>query len=290
MRARISRASRAATAVLLLALFGGAGSLSATESGPARASPLPAPSGEMLRVCAGPDNLPFSNERQEGFDNELVDVVARDLGRPVAYVWRRREQGRRGALASGACDLMVGARAGLAGVLRTRPYYRSMYVFAYRTRSRFHLRSFDDPMLRRARIGIQAVGDDAWAAAPAQMLARHGLSEYVISYPARRIHAANPNSRIIAAVARGDIDVAIVPGPVAGYFARRQIVPLTIVPVVSQGEVAPGELVIDVSMGVRPGDMALRDQLDDALERHAADIDRILSGYAVPSAADRRAP
>ncbi len=280
------RAAHIPTAILLLAALAGSPPRSATEAGPPRIVRSPRPTRAALRVCADPNDLPFSNKRQEGFENKLADLVAHDLGRRIIYTWRSRQRGVWNALAAGDCDLVIGARPNLERVLRTAPYYRSTYVFVYRRRAPFHVRSFDDPVLHHVRIGVQVVEND-YGAPPVQMLSKRGIVDNVIGYPergARGAHAATgaPSSRIIDAVARGDLDVAVVRGPPAGYFVRRQIVPLTIVPVAPRNDLPSGSLEFDISMGVRPGDTTLRDLLDGVIRRRMADIDRILLDYSVP--------
>jgi mxaJ protein len=270
--------------ILLLAALAGSPSRTAMAQPPS-ITPSPPATDTVLRVCANPDDLPFSNARKEGFENKLADLAAHDLGRRVVYTWTTRQGGVWNALSSAKCDLVIDARSSVGHVLRTAPYYRSTYVFVYRRRSPFQVRSFDDPVLRRMRIGVQVVGDDYRSAPPVQMLSKRGIIDNVIGYPAPG--ARNPSSvpsRIIDAVARGDLDVAVVRGPPAGYFARGQIVPLTIVPVAPRSDSPSRRLAFDVSMGVRPGDTTLRDLLDDVIQRHTADIDRILRDYDVPLA------
>jgi mxaJ protein len=249
-----------------------------------------AASARTLRVCADPNNLPFSNERGDGFENRIVQLVAEELGAEVEYSWRAQRRGfLRETLRAGACDLVPGLPGGLEGVRTTAPYYRSTYVFATRTDGP-SIASFDDARLRELVIGVQLVGDDGANAPPAHALSRRGIVDNVRGYTVYGDYREpNPPSRIIEAVAKGDIDVAAVWGPLAGYFAARQAVPLKIAPV--QPAFEPGlPMVWDIAMGLRNEDDALRREIDAALERRRADIDAILAGYGVPRpAAPKRA-
>jgi mxaJ protein len=238
--------------------------------------------GRELRVCADPNNLPFSNEKGEGFENRIADLVARDLGATVTYTWWAQRRGFiRNTLGAGLCDLIPGTMLGLEMLRSTRPYYRSGYVFVTRADGP-QVGSFDDPALRDLRIGVQLVGDDGINPPPAEALARRGLVNHVVGYTLYGDYATpNPAGRIVAAVAKGEIDVAVVWGPFAGYFAPRQPVPLMVTPVQPQTEgMIP--MVFDIAMGVRRDDTPLKEEVDAALARHRGEIDAILAQYGVP--------
>src|SRR4051794_16790009 len=189
-------------------------------------------SARELRVCADPNNLPFSNQRGEGFENEIVDIVARELNATVSYVWWAQRRGFiRNTLKAGLCDLVPGTPANLEMLRTTTPYYRSSYVFVTR-KDGPDIASFNDPRLRDLRIGVQLIGDDGANSPPVQALGRRGIVGHLIGYPVYGDYSVpNPPARIVEAVARGDIDVAVVWGPLAGYFAARQAVPLELTPV-----------------------------------------------------------
>ena len=246
--------------------------------------PPPHAAATVLRVCADPNNLPFSNERGEGLENALARLVARELGAELAYTWMPQRRGFvRRTLASGACDAMMEAPTSLDLVLTTAPYYRSTYVFVYRKDRALGLRSFDDPVLRTLRIGVQLVGDDGWNTPPAHALARRGIVGGVVGYTLYgNYREPNPPARLIGGVARGDVDVAIAWGPLAGYFAPRQGVELAVVPVAPQVDPPFLPFVFDISMAVRRGDTALRDELDGVLVRRRAEIDALLDRFGVP--------
>ena len=242
-------------------------------------------SAHVLRVCADPNNLPFSNERREGFENRIAELVARELKAELRYVWWAQRRGYiRNTLRAGLCDLFIGMPTGLDMVLVTRPYYRSTYAFVTK-RNGPRITSFDDPKLKRLRVGVQIIGDDYANAPPAEALSHRGIVSNVRGYSVIGDYRdPSPPSRIVRAVERGEVDVAVVWGPLAGYFARRSAVPLRVVPVSPEVDVPYLPFVFDIAMGVRRGETALRDSLDAVIARRQHDIDRILADYGVPRA------
>jgi mxaJ protein len=256
---------------VVLAILGGTAVLLAV-SVPAR----------VLRVCSDPNNLPFSNQRLEGFENRLAELVARDMDAEVAYTWQAQRRGfLRNTLNAGECDVVMGIPASYELALATRPYYRSSYVFV--TRRGLTVRSFDDPVLRRVRIGVQLVGDDYANAPPAHALAARGVVGNVHGYSVYGDYRReSPPAAVVEAVARGEVDVAVVWGPLAGWAARRQAVPLEIVPVSPQIDLPFLPFVFDIAMGVRRADTALKEELDAILERRKPEIDALLDEYGVP--------
>jgi mxaJ protein len=246
-----------------------------------------------LRVCADPNNLPFSNQAREGFENRVVDIVAQDLHATVTYVWWAQRRGNiRNTLGQGLCDLIPGVGTGMDALATTQPYYRSTYVFVTRSDRQLDLRSFDDERLHRLSIGVQMIGDDFSNTPPAHALTRRGIVQNVRGYMLYGDYATQaPVRPIVDDVATAAIDVAIVWGPVAGYFAKQQSVPLRLQPVpASDGASLP--MTFSVSMGVRKGDAALQAELDGALLRHQAEIGRLLAGFGIPdvTAADSAVP
>lgn len=236
-----------------------------------------------LRVCADPNNLPFSNARGEGFENRLALMAARDLGTRVSYTWWAQRRGfLRHTLDRGDCDVVFGVPARLHGTETTRPYYRSTYVFVSPRRRNLRVQSLDDPALRRIRIGVQMVGDDFSNSPPAHALARRGVVSNVVGYSVLGDYAEpNPPARIVEAVARGEIDAAFVWGPQAGYFASRQPEALDIAPILS-GADPDLPFTFDIAIAVRRGDARLKRVLDDFIVRRRAEIDRVLAEYHVP--------
>jgi mxaJ protein len=237
-----------------------------------------------LRVCAEPDNLPFSNQRLEGFENKLTALVAAELHATVKYAWFRQRRGFiRRTLQANACDVVPGISSDAEMVLTTRPYYRSTYVFVYRKSENLQLRSFDDPVLRQLRIGLHAIGDDGANPPPAHALAHRGIVNNVSGFTLWDVESVeNPQGRIIEAVAKSDIDVAIVWGPFGGYFAKRQKVDLNVVPVSPSIEPPGIPFVYGISMAVRPGETAFKAELDGVLERRQEDVQKILGEFGIP--------
>lgn len=238
----------------------------------------------LLRVCADPNNLPFSNAAEEGFENALAQLVARDLGRTVAYTWWPQRRGFiRTTLRAGVCDVVMSIPTAFELALPTRPYYRSTYVFVSRAGRRLNVRSLDDPRLRRLRVGVHAIGDDYANVPPAQALASRGIIRNVRGYSIYGDYSRpDPPAALIDAVVRGEIDVAIAWGPLAGFFAARAGEPLSIAAVSPEVDLPFLPLVFDIAMGVRRGDEALRDALDEVILRRRAEIHALLEQFHVP--------
>jgi mxaJ protein len=237
-----------------------------------------------LRVCADPNNLPFSNDREQGVENRLARLIASDLGRKVRYFWWPQRRGFiRNTLQAKRCDVVMGIPSSFELARPTRAYYRSSYVFVSRRDRDLAVRSFDDPALKRLRIGLHVIGDDYANVPPAQALAKRGITRNITGYSIYGDYSKeSPPAALIDAVARGEIDIAIAWGPLAGYFAKRASVPLKIVPV--SPEVDPPSLpfAFDICLGVRKEDKALLDELDVVLERRKNEIGRLLRDYGVP--------
>ena len=236
-----------------------------------------------LRVCADPNNLPFSNDRLEGFENKLVAIVAQELQAEPTYTWWAQRRGFvRNTLKADVCDLVPGIASNMEMLRTTAPLYRSTYVFVTRADAP-NLESLNDPALRELRIGVQMIGNDASNTPPAHALARRGITQNVRGFSVYGDYREpNPPARIIEAVAQGTIDVAIVWGPLAGYFAPKQTIALRLAPVKPQIDGPKLPMVFDISMGVRKEDTALRADLETALERRRAEIDAVLAEYGVP--------
>jgi quinoprotein dehydrogenase-associated probable ABC transporter substrate-binding protein len=236
-----------------------------------------------LRVCADPNNLPFSNQKSEGFENKIAELIAREMKLPVEYTWWAQRRGFiRNTLKAGTCDVVIGVPSSYELALTTAPYYRSTYAFVYRKDRGLNVRSFDDAILRNVRVGVQMIGDDFANTPPAHALTNRHIIENVKGYSVYGDYSqANPPARIIEAVAKGDVDVAIVWGPLAGYFATRQRVPLEVVPVSPEIDLPHLPFVYDISIGVRRGESAFKDQLDEIINRKRPEIESILDEYGV---------
>jgi mxaJ protein len=245
-----------------------------------------------LRVCSDPNNLPFSNAKGEGFENRIAELVADDLGERLEYTWWAQRRGFvRNTLSAHACDVVMGTPAHVDMMLTTTPYYRSTYVFVSRRDRSLDLRSFDDPRLRKLRIGVPVIGDDYASTPPVHALVRRGLVSHIIGYPVYGDYAQpNPPARLVDAVARRTVDVAIAWGPLAGYVARHSRVPLTITPAEQPPDLRAVPFAYDIAMGVRKGDTALRARLDSVIVRRRAAIDGILDEFGVPRVAAAPVP
>jgi len=265
-----------------------AGLLLLTAACSGKGAAAPAPPARELRVCADPNNLPYSNRKLEGFENRLAEMVARDLHASLRYTWWPQHRGfLRNTLKAGTCDVVMGLPSSVELAATTRPYYRSTYVFVYRKDRGIAVRSFDDPVLRKLKIGVQMVGDDGYNSPPAHALANRGIVDNIAGYSVYGDYSQpNPPARIVEAVAKGDVDLAVVWGPLAGYFAPRQLLahtaPLELVPVSPQIDRPFLPFVFDMSMGVRRGDDKLHAELDSFIERRQPEIDALLDRYGIP--------
>jgi quinoprotein dehydrogenase-associated probable ABC transporter substrate-binding protein len=238
----------------------------------------------VLKVCADPNNLPFSNERRQGFENRIAELISREMKAELRYTWWAQRRGFvRNTLNTHECDLLVGVPSSFERAGTTTPYYRSSYVFVTRHDRHLRIGSFDDPALKKLSIGVQMVGDDFTNTPPAHALSKRGIIRNVHGYSVYGDYRQpNPPARIVDAVAKGEVDVAIVWGPLAGYFAKREPVALDIAPVSPQIDLPFLPFVFDISMGVRRGDDAFRDTLNAIIARRKPEIDSILREYGVP--------
>jgi quinoprotein dehydrogenase-associated probable ABC transporter substrate-binding protein len=240
--------------------------------------------GNELRVCADPNNLPFSNDRNGGFENAIAQLFAEETGQSVAYTWWAQRRGFiRNTLKAGNCDVIMGVPVGLDMVETTRPYYRSGYVFVSRSDRQLDIASMTDPRLRTLQIGIQLIGDDGFNTPPAHALAMQGIVDNVVGYTVYGDYRRpDPPAQILEALARGEIDIAAVWGPLAGYFARQSPVKLTVVPITDTERFAPLLFQFDIAIGVRKGDDKRREGLDQLISRNSAQIAQILDRFGVP--------
>jgi mxaJ protein len=234
---------------------------------------------KQLRVCGDPDNLPFSNEKLEGFENRIAEVVARDLGVALSYYWWPHQRGLvRNTLQADKCDVLVGIPKGWDPVMWTKPYYRSAYAAVYPNGRGLHIQSLDDPVLRRLRIGVHR------GTPPHDGLAERGILANVVGYtlfhdpryPTPETRSTKPVEDVIT----GSLDAAIVWGPWAGYFLKKQHV--STLEAVPLHDTKPVPLSFDISMGVKKGERELRAELEASLARREAEIGQILDDYGVP--------
>ena len=239
---------------------------------------------KALRVCADPENMPASNQKQEGFENKIANLIAKDLGEPLRYIWWGQRRGfirntMNATLEEGRCEVVIAVPKEYDLVRTTKPYFRSTYVFVYPRDKGPRISSLDDPILKKLKIGVHLLGNDYENPPPVHELSKRGVVGNLVGFNTF-YSPDNPPSAIVDAVASGKIDVAIVWGPAAGYYVQRQSVPLVMVPVPSQ----PGDLpfAFDMSMGVKPGNDALLATLEKVIVAKRGEITKILKDFNVP--------
>lgn len=237
-----------------------------------------------LVVCADPNNLPFSSRDGTGFENKLAELVAKDMGVQLRYVWWAQRRGYvRNTLTEAKCELWPGVASGVERMLTTKPYYRSTYVFVSRADSKLGGLTLDDPRLRKVSVGVQMIGNDAMNTPPAHALAQRGVIQNVRGYMVYGDYARpNPPARIVKAVATGEIDVGLVWGPLAGYFASRSLTPLRIEPVTPAVDARVWPMTYDIAVGVSRSEPQLRSQVDAILSKEKPAIEKLLDRYHVP--------
>jgi mxaJ protein len=226
-----------------------------------------------LRVCADPNDLPFSNDKAR----DSRTPIARDQHSSVKYTWWAQRRG----FQSQGMRFVAGNRQRCRSRHHQNPYYRSTYVFVTRADRKLDISRFDDPRLRNLTIGVQMVGSDVVNTPPAHALARRGIVGNVRGYMLYGDYSRpNPPAAIVDAVAHQDIDIAVVWGPLAGYFAQSERVPLTVTPVAPAFDRSQFPMAFDIGMGVRKGDIAFRNVIDVELDRNRAAIESLLKPKA----------
>lgn len=264
---------RAAAHVRLLSLCAatlcGAGFLA--SAGLANAAPV-------LRVCADPDNMPFSNEKGEGFENKLAELIAERLGNDLEYTWFAENTSYLpNTIGTGACDLVMGYAQGTDLIEDTNPYYHTSYVLITREDDEAlkGVESLSDPRLKQKRIGIFA------RTPPASILAMHGLTSHAKPFENTTGESqAQAAKAMIEEIAAGELDAGLLWGPVGGYYAQRAEVPLRVTPLVKES--AGPTTFYGITMGVRPNEPQFKHEINKVLADNQQDINVILQGYNVP--------
>ncbi len=232
---------------------------------------------DEFRVCSDKDNLPYSNDKQEGFENKIAELIAKDLGKKVTYqFWYDRIGFIRNTLNAKRCDVVMGTVAGNDMMRTSKPYYRSGYVFVYRKDSGYNIKDWDSPDLHKGKIGL--VGQTP----PSRPIHDKGLMDNARPY--RIMRDLNlPPSFIIDDLVKGDIDIAVLWGPIAGYWAKKASIPLVVVPAPEyEAENVHGKEYWNISIGVRKQDKARIAMINEVLDRRAKDIEKILDDYGIP--------
>jgi mxaJ protein len=232
----------------------------------------------VLRVCADPDNMPFSNEKGEGFENKLAELIAEKLGDELDYSWFSESTGYvPQTIGREACDLVMGYPQGTGLIDDSNPYYYTSYALIYRQddQSLTGLDNLSDPRLKGKKIGLFA------RTPPASLLAMYGLAGNAKPFEVNADESASKAAqKVIAEIASGEVDVGVLWGPVGGYYAEQSSVPLKLVPLVR--EKAGPRAVYSITMGVRPNDPQWKHSINKVLAENQAGIYAILQGYNVP--------
>jgi quinoprotein dehydrogenase-associated probable ABC transporter substrate-binding protein len=266
-----------ATAILVLAACGlvARGASAQNDSGPDLSIELVDP--KVLRVCADPRNLPFSNEAGEGFENKLAEMLAQKLGKSLAYTYYPGATGFvRNTLNAHKCDVIMGYPQGDDFVQPTNPYYRTTYVLIARKDAGLDgIDSLEDQRLRGKKIGIIA------GTPPATNLAVNGLLPSIHSYPlVIDTRFDSSTDKMFRDLEAGNIDVAILWGPIGGYFAKKSQLNLNIVPLVH--EKSGPRMAYRIALGVRHSDQNWKRELNRFVAENQGAINRLLSDYGVP--------
>jgi quinoprotein dehydrogenase-associated probable ABC transporter substrate-binding protein len=229
-----------------------------------------------LRVCADPNNLPFSNEKGEGFENKIAELLAKDLGVPVRYTWYPDSPGLvRATLNARRCDVIMGTASGNTLVQNTNPYYRSTYALIYGTDRGLTVKTLEDPVLKTLKIGAIA------GTPPTTILATQGLLSNLRSYQlVVDTRFEHPAEELIHDVAAGTIDVGVVWGPIAGFYAQRESTPLSVVALESTN--TPMQMDYRITMGVRHNEPEWKRKINGLIRKHQAEINKILFEFGVP--------
>lgn len=238
---------------------------------------------KVLRICAAPGNMPFSNRKEEGFENKIANIVAEELGVPVENFWYPQGMGLvRQTLNRKRCDLVIGTAQTDEFTLNTNHYYRTSYALVYRKddESLKGLKSLFDPRLKELgkRVGVQA------GAPPGDYVAKAGLmvkAKPYVGMPDRRHHPVE--KQMIDDLIKGEIDVATLWGPFAGYHASKTGADLVVQPLIEDDLADKGpKLTYRITMGVRPNETGWKRRLNDIIKKRQSDINRVLLEYGVP--------
>jgi quinoprotein dehydrogenase-associated probable ABC transporter substrate-binding protein len=235
---------------------------------------------KSLTVCADPGNMPLSNEKREGFQNKIAEVLGKALGTGVQYYWRPSiERGlMRTTLSEGNCDVWMDMASDTEGAITTAPLYRSTFVFAYRNdKGTVPFKSLNEPRLQKLRVGVFQVS------AARQALAEHGvMSNTVIHYLSHNgdLVEQNQPSYQVQQVIDGSLDIAAAWGPMAGYYKTVKHAPLTIQPINTIDDTVPLEF--NMTLAVPRGRPEIKAAVEKALREHKDEVHKILTDFGVP--------
>ena len=229
-----------------------------------------------FRVCSDPSNLPFSNDKGEGFENKIAELLAKKLNVPLKYTWYPNSIGfLRNTIRARRCDVVMGIVTGAELVQTTNPYYRSAYVMVTRKADNITADKIEDPALKELKIGLNA------GAPPADIVAQTGLAANVRPYDLYvDTRVQTPGKDMINDLAKKEIDVALLWGPIAGYFAAQHGDELKVTPLLN--EARKNRMEFYITLAVRPGENKWKNDLNTLLRENKAEIDQILRDYHVP--------
>ena len=232
---------------------------------------------KVLRVCSDPANLPFSNTKQEGFENKIAEIIADELGLPVEYTWFPQAMGFvRSTLLAKRCDVIIGTGQGDPEVLNTNHLYRSTYALVYRPDNGLDgVDSVRDPRLKGKRMGVVISTPSSTLVAKAGLMGNAKPYRLIVD---RRYDS--PAEEMTKDIRDGEVDAGVLWGPIAGYFANKGGEELVVVPLVK--DTKDGRTQFRITMGVRQSDHEWKRQLNDVIRKRQADIDRVLREYGVP--------
>jgi mxaJ protein len=221
--------------------------------------------------------MPYSTQKGEGFENKIAEVLAKDLGKTLTYeFWLDRQGYLRNTINAQRCDVIIGMGSDVDNLRTSKPYYRSGYVFVYRKSSNYNIKDWDSEDLKKGIIGI--VGQSP----PTIPLNDHNLMANARPYRLQR-DLNLPPSFIVDDLIAGKIDIAIVWGPIGGYFAKQSKEPLVVVPVPEYKSVnVKGKEEWNISVAVRKKDKERMEMIQGALDRNQAKIMKILDDYGIP--------
>ena len=229
-----------------------------------------------LKVCADPNNLPFSDEKKEGFENKIAELMGTELGLKVDYTWFPQVIGFvRNTLRAHLCDLVMGTVAGDEIMQTTNPYYFTTYVMFYRSDKGHTLAGAEDPHLASLRLGVVA------GTPPSDLLVRHELMSHTRPYALTvDTRSESPTHEMVQDVVDGTIDVGFLWGPIAGYYRKFNDLPLTLVPLKDEPDAARMEY--HIAMGVRANEAEWRRRINAAILKRQPEITTTLRQYGVP--------
>jgi mxaJ protein len=232
---------------------------------------------DEFKVCADPENMPFSNNKQEGFEDKIAQVLAQDLGKKLSFTYAYSRQGFfRNTLGANRCDVVIGTTSDSDMMRTSKPYYRAGHVYVWRKASNYNITDWTSPDLRKGFIGVI---DHSPATIP---MNDNNLIGNARPYRIQR-DLNLPSSFMIDDLAKGDIDIAIAWGPIGGYFAKQSKVPMVVAPIPEyETENAKGKEYWNISVGVRKKDKERMAMIQGALDRNQAKIIKILDDYGIP--------